>query len=207
MNMNVASYLGVSLGLLTALGCGPIEQSLGDVPGGAPASGSSGDSNDGASEGGEPGSQGSGGQSGSLGMGGKAATPEPTSNCETACVEEIFNGRASSCKLCHTSKPTAQGGLQSAGLDLESPNAMVRLKDVPAKHTDVPITRPTPTCPTGDKLIDSANPEESWLLLKLRGQQGTCGDPQPPPPNELPPAEMACMETYIYCVAGQVPPE
>jgi hypothetical protein len=103
------------------------------------------------------------------------------------------------CKLCHASP----GGLTSAGLDLESPNVSARLKDVPAKHTDTSPAGSVPNCPVGDKLIDSANPTESWLLKKLRGQQGECGTSMPQPPTTLTLAELNCMETYVFCVAAQ----
>jgi hypothetical protein len=120
--------------------------------------------------------------------------------CETACVRDVFAEDVADCKLCHAAKTSADGGLQSSGLDLESPNPTARLKDVPAKHADLPPA--SAGCPVGDKLIDSASPEDSWLLKKLRGQQGSCGSPDPQI-GPLPPSEMACMEKYVYCVAGK----
>jgi len=145
---------------------------------------------------------GSGAGSKTAGTQGGAVATHP---CESACFEKIRAGTVASCKLCHTSKSAAQFGLQSSGLDLESPNVTPRLKDVPAKHLDIPPSMPA-MCPTGDFLIDSANPQNSWLLKKVKGQQGTCGTQMPQPPTSLRGDEIACIENYVYCVAGQTPP-
>jgi hypothetical protein len=88
-------------------------------------------------------------------------------------------------------------------LDLETPGVVGRLKDVPAKHSDLAPAMDPSTCPTGDKLIDSANPDASWFLKKIKGQQGGCGTAMPQPPTTLTAAETMCLETFVSCVAGK----
>ena len=118
--------------------------------------------------------------------------------CETDCVKDIFQKQQVLCKLCHQAK-AAPDGLQSAGLNLEADGFTDRLKNVPAKHTDLPMGKTE--CTAGDKLIDTANPSASWLLKKIQGKQGNCGDPMPSS-GMLSATQKTCMETYISCVAG-----
>lgn len=131
------------------------------------------------------------------------------SACEVACVKAVFTGTIASCKLCHSKTP-APDGLQSSGLDLESPNVTSRLADIPAKHMDIvpdpQSSKPTVMCPTGDKLIDLTTPANSWLLKKIHGMQDQsattmCGTQMPQPPTTLKADEITCMETYVNCVA------
>ena len=126
------------------------------------------------------------------------------SPCETECVHKVFAGTAAACKLCHAATP-APYGLQSSGLDLESPNVAPRLKDVPAKHLDLPpATNSVPaTCPVGDKLIDSVNPGNSWLLKKVRGLHGNCGTEMPQASIRLTIDEIQCVQTFVNCVAAE----
>jgi hypothetical protein len=84
-------------------------------------------------------------------------------------------------------------------LDLASPGYTARLKDVPAVHGDLPMGKMT--CMAGDKLIDTSNPDASWLKKKIEGNQGQCGD-QMPSTGMLTADQKACLETYITCVAG-----
>ena len=113
--------------------------------------------------------------------------------CETACVRELFNEKITPCKLCHGA------ATQLGALDLESPNVTARLKDVPARHTD--FLNGMGQCPIGDKLIDTATPDASWLLRKIRGQQGSCGTPMPQT-GLITAAQSSCIEAYVHCVAG-----
>ncbi len=131
--------------------------------------------------------------SGSTAGGGTGADP-----CEVACVAKVFAGSTTSCKLCHSTAMETRLGQ----LDLQSANVTSRLKDVASKHVEI---MPPPTagdCPTGDKLIDVANPAESWMLKKLKGLQKTCGTVMPST-APLGAADLACMETYVACVAGK----
>jgi hypothetical protein len=139
-----------------------------------------------------PATGGSGSTAGS-GTGGSAPA-----GCETACIKDIFQKQVALCKLCHGAMP-APAGLQSSGLNLESDGFTDRLKNVAAKHTDLPMGKTT--CPTGDKLIDTSNPSASWLLKKIQGQQNGCGDPMPSA-GTLSADQKTCLETYVSCVAG-----
>jgi uncharacterized membrane protein YgcG len=112
------------------------------------------------------------------------------SMCEVACVKKIVQD---TCKLCHS------GNLKSSELDLGGEGFTARLKGQPAKHLDA-----NGACPTGDKLIDVDDPTKSWLLKKVKAQEAECGDPMPNPP--LGATDQACLETYVYCVAGKPPP-
>jgi hypothetical protein len=134
---------------------------------------------------------GAGGSGVPAGAGGAAATSLDEA-CRTSCSDEIFNAVAS-CKLCHGASS------KLGGLDLESPGRAARLKNVPAKHIDIAL--PGAQCPIGDKLIDSANVQQSWLLKKITGAQGTCGEPMPVT-GPLLPEQRACLTSWIGCVAS-----
>lgn len=166
------------------LSCGGITQPLGDTEGG-------GGGQAGTQLGGEAGTK----ASPPSNVGGYAGTTSTNHPCETECVRQVFTGSVASCKLCHGN------ALKSAGLDLESPNVTARLEDVPATHGDRAPQMSGP-CPVGDKLIDTATPEESWLLKKVRGQQGNCGTAMPQTPPMLTFEQQQCMETYVACVAA-----
>ncbi len=136
-----------------------------------------------------------GGASSTGGSGTGGAVP---SACEVSCIKDIFQKQPALCKLCHTTKTTADGGLQSSGLNLEADGFTDRLKNVAAKHTDLPMGKDT--CTPGDKLIDTATPANSWLLKKIHGEQGNCGDPMPST-GTLSAAQKTCIEMYVACVA------
>jgi hypothetical protein len=121
---------------------------------------------------------------------------------EPSCdVEEVLLrscGRAG----CHN--PTSN----VAGLDLRTPGATARLIDVPATYED--ITCPNPDgyglpvpcvpsdCLPGRKRIDLVNPEQSYLLMKLNGTQGNCGDQMPIVPGMLTESELTCLQDWLY---------
>jgi hypothetical protein len=73
------------------------------------------------------------------------------------------------------------------------------LKDAPAKHVE--IEQPDAVCPVGDKLIDSANVDNSWLLKKINGMHGTCGQLMPLG-SFLDGADRQCLTTWVRCVAA-----
>lgn len=131
---------------------------------------------------------------GTAGTGKTSGTQDPYSKepCYSTCSEEIFRD-PTGCKLCHSP------AFAASGLDLESPGRAARLKDVVAKHADLPVGQDA--CPRGDKLIDSANVQDSWMLKKIRGEQASCGA-QEPPVGPLPAVDLACLTTYIECVAA-----
>jgi hypothetical protein len=180
--------LGYGLGsalVVLAIACGGEVRELGDAAAGSAGSSASG--------------SGTASGSSSVFAGGSAGSPAAigvANICETACVVQLFSVNLVRCKLCHGFS------LRSSGLDLEAPYVTARLKDLPAMHTDLPMGMTAADCPVGDKLIDSANPEASWLLKKIRGQQGNCGTVMPST-GALDSDEMACLETYVHCVAAQ----
>lgn len=139
---------------------------------------------------------GTGGSSG--GSGGSGAP-----SCETACINKLFTSiTGPGCKICHSSD------LKQSGLDLASPGYTARLSNVMAKHLDgdpmgTGAEKPLPNgCPTGDMLIDTLDPSKSWLWKKVNKDQGTCGDKMPQT-TEIPASDLACVKTYVECVAGK----
>jgi hypothetical protein len=123
---------------------------------------------------------------GGSGTSGGAATG---SECESACMAAIIKA---TCKTCHGTAAKLGGTL-----DMESPGYAARLKDHPSEHEAV---APGAMCPTGDKLIDTMKPADSWLLKKVMGQQGTCGTPMPVG-TPLTTADQMCFQTFVSCVA------
>jgi len=121
-------------------------------------------------------------------------------SCETACVKTIFQTNPLLCSLCHNNNPGG-AALMSSMLDLKSDGFTARLKDVPAKHTDIVAPMTNANCPKGDKLIDTSNPSASWLLKKIDGTQGDCGTAMPST-APLAAADKSCVEMYVACVAG-----
>ncbi len=133
------------------------------------------------------------------GTGGSSAQP----NCEVACVNAIFQSvKANGCKACHA------GASKLGGLDLTVPGYTARLKDQAAKHLDGdPMTTgqekpfpPSANCPTNDMLIDTGDPSKSWLWRKVNQDQDLCGSFMPLG-LALPAADLACIKTYVECVA------
>jgi hypothetical protein len=107
-----------------------------------------------------------------------------------------------------------------AGLDLADPTQVAaQMVDKVATHGDIncqvvgmPFRACTPAelvaigCPPNALLIDSANPEESWVLKKLRDEQGLCGDSMPIAPgnsraNGWSEDRRVCYEHWIYEMA------
>lgn len=114
---------------------------------------------------------------GSPGTGGGAAV-------DLSCVTPLFK---TSCGTtgCHgATSPTAS-------LDLVSPGFPARLVDVNAPH-ELANGACTPA-----KLIDTANPAMSWLLIKVLGTQGTCGLLMPFGGTKLPDADIACITKFV----------
>ncbi len=94
---------------------------------------------------------------------------------------------------------------------------VLRLKDKPASHGGIncaPEGEPYEPCvpaaceiAAGDAplLIDSANPDASWLLRKLRGLADGCGEnmPMPPGDDDFSEARRACLEEFFLAVAAE----
>jgi hypothetical protein len=130
----------------------------------------------------------SGGGAGS-GTGG-ALPAQPGLNVSTTCLTTIF---AKSCSMvgCHA-VPAA------ADLDLSSPNVNTRLIDVPATHESA---NPATGCIANQKLIDSTNPDMSWLVQKLSTDGKTCGLAMPIG-QPLSDTDVACFKKYAQDVAA-----
>jgi hypothetical protein len=123
-----------------------------------------------------------------------APAPAAKSACETPCALALLGAKG--CGVCHTKDAPAA----FSRLDLSSPSPAARLLDVPAQHLAEPPLA-AGACPTSDKLIDSAAPENSWLLKKITGQDGACGDPMPG--VALADGDLKCLEDFVACVAAK----
>jgi len=141
---------------------------------------------------------------GQAATGGSAATTAGTGGgdtagpgCESACMATIINTPSTGCKACHGASVKLAGTL-----DLETAGYGARLRDQAAEHAGV---TPGAACPSGDKMIDSANPSESWLLKKVTNMQGDCGTVMPLG-GALPAADQECFTTFVNCVAGGAAP-
>jgi hypothetical protein len=93
-----------------------------------------------------------------------------------------------------------------SGLNLTPDSGLVsRLKDVPAKHGDIlcppdsNVCVPA-TCDPSALLVNSASPDKSWILAKLRGTQNGCGDQMPS--MEYDPAKEQCLEKMVNAIAA-----
>jgi len=102
-----------------------------------------------------------------------------------------------------------------AGLDLRTDAAFaMRLLDTPATFSGIPcqddVTKECvpATCPTGALLVDSANPDASWMLTKLGtnhdpsvGGTDGCGDLMPPS-SGVTNADYPCYLAIINAIAA-----
>jgi hypothetical protein len=132
-----------------------------------------------------------GAAAGSAGTAGAAGTGSATWTWD--CGGEVKAALKQNCSRagCHSTLD------KYAGLDLTEPAALAaQLVDKVAMHGDIacqPTGQPfracnaeellTLGCPPNAMLIDSANPDASWLITKLNGTQGNCGDPMPIAPG------------------------
>lgn len=139
-----------------------------------------------ASNGGAPGAAGAGPGAGA----GGAAPAQPGLNVDVTCMTAVF---AKSCTI-----PSCHAPPVAANLDLDSPNVNTRLIDVVATHGSA---SPNTGCVANQKLIDSANPDQSWLILKLSTDGKTCGLPMPVG-SPLSSDETACLKKYAQDVAA-----
>jgi hypothetical protein len=176
--------------------------SAGSGSGAAPATGGTGAS--GGSGGSGTGGSGPSAGSGNSGAGTGSMQAFPTlPDCDA--VKALTVGPAACAQLgCH------KGPYSEAKLDL-TPNAgfVGRVKDVAATHLNIDCAdgmecaTPPAACPKGDKLIDSANVDNSWMLHKLNGTQTGCGDAMPPPDYAIDDAGKACIVELVKAIAAQ----
>ena len=132
---------------------------------------------------------GSAGMTGGAGMG----MTNPGLAVDTTCLYGVF---AKSCATvgCHKAI-----GAQ-AGLDLESAGANARLLNIVATHADASMPN---ACSQGDKLVDTAMPAKSWLLLKVTkdANDTNCGYSMPIG-KTLAAEDLACIQRYVTDVAA-----
>jgi hypothetical protein len=205
----IAALLGATQSLVgcietASLGAGPEgaggEVGTGDAPlsTGGTSAGSVGGGLVGAGGGAAEGAVAGGGSSGGdIYVSGGSAGMEPACDVEEVLLRSC--GRAG----CHTASAT-----KAAGLDLQTPGATARLIDVPATYEDItcpdpngsglPVTCIPTDCLPGRKLIDLANPDQSFLLMKLSGTQGACGSQMPLAPGMLTASELTCLQDWLY---------
>ncbi len=107
------------------------------------------------------------------------------------------------------------GRVLASDLDLTPDQGLrARLLNVQAKHGDIDcdtnpdtFTECVPTtCPSA-KLVNTAVPDASWILKKLAGTQGMCGDHMPLPPGDAGttgwgPTAQSCVETFSLALAA-----
>lgn len=123
-----------------------------------------------------------------------------TVDCGTTDAAKLF---ADTCakSFCH-------GKNFVADLDLRTDAGLAaRLLDVPAKFESIPCVDDVTqncipdTCPTGALLVDSANPDRSWMLSKLGVATSACGDLMPPS-NGPTTADYPCFVAIINAIAA-----
>ena len=143
-----------------------------------------------------PGSLTPGGASGNMAGaggagGGGGGSTQPGLSVDTACLTAIF-GKSCGVPGCHFA-PAAG----AAHLDLSSANVNTRLIDIAATHEGA---EPNTGCVANQKLIDSANPDQSWLVQKLTTDGTTCGLAMPIG-TPLSATDVACFTKYAQDVA------
>ena len=147
------------------------------------------------------GSSATGGSAGAGMAGGSACNGTLTVGCDYA---TDLNGDCANSSGCHK-------GAGATGLNLVPDAGLAcRLKDVTATHSGLFCGTDFHTCtsaelatqcPGTDKFVDSSDWTKSWILQKVTGMQGTCGDPMPSPPSYDATKE-ACLEQLVQAIAG-----
>jgi hypothetical protein len=154
-----------------------------------------------SSVGGTTGGAGVAATGGTAGAGGAAAGAAGTAGTGAGtwtwtCAEDVTVALKKNCSRagCHSTLD------KYANLDLTSPAAIAaQMVDKPATHGDIacqPAGQPFRACtaeeltalgcPPNAMLINSQNVEASWVITKLMGMQGECGDVMPIAPGNSP---------------------
>ncbi len=128
---------------------------------------------------GSAGTLGSGGGDGSGGSGGGMVQ----CNIPVADVPEQLIRVKCATSVCHDATTPA------GELDMISPGLESRLLGVDS------------TCP-GEVLVDTMNPENSFLLEKVSTEMPSCGGSRMPLGSSLPPEEIACVRDWINLIVG-----
>ena len=124
---------------------------------------------------------------GSTAGSGGAAVDGDLPACVTALFKPTSSGKCSN-GVCH------HGANAPGGLDLASPGVSARLVDQTASHLGA---NPSSGCPRGDKLIDSANPQDSWLLKKLTLDAAASCGAKMPATGFLTSDELSCLTGWV----------
>jgi hypothetical protein len=165
-----------------------------------------------------PGTGGTGPATGGTGTGGSgtAGTAGGTGfsfACNNGVDHVVMLNQNCARSACHNNRSVV------AGLDLTPDAGLVtRLKDVPAGYGEIDCSNggafmecvPTTCPPAGSaKLVDSANPAQSWVLRKSTGAHNECGLPMPVAPGDNPPgggpfddARKACLDQLVRAIAA-----
>lgn len=138
---------------------------------------------------------------GSAGTGGAAAGASLVVDCGGLSYVEIL-GTDCATPGCHRGTPE-----QTPSRLVLTPDAglVSRLKDVAAKHLDIFCLDQdmfcTPAvCDPSVLLVNSASPDKSWILAKLRGTQNGCGDRMPS--DTYDPQKQQCLEKMVMAIAA-----
>jgi hypothetical protein len=131
--------------------------------------------------------------------------------CDGVDYVEVMNKNCAVNSGCHKATGARLG---VADLNL-TPDAglVMRLKDMPAGFKEIDCGAPGPYmecipagCPTasGALLVNSLNPDESWILKKLNATHGECGFemPQSPGTTDFDAVRKACVEKVIRAIAA-----
>jgi hypothetical protein len=190
---------GGSTGGITGTG-GSVAGTGGSVTGTGGAAGAAA-GHGGTSGGSGTGASGAGGTTGTAGSG-AAGAPALVVDCGSLNYATILTQDCTTVG-CHRPPATAASQLilvPDAGL-------VSRLKDVPAKHMDIYCPDLNDVCPTVPAacdmtalLVNSAQPDKSWILQKLRGTQNGCGDQMPSPAYDM--AKEQCLEKMVNAIAA-----
>ncbi|HEX3775884.1 MAG TPA: hypothetical protein VHV51_15535 [Polyangiaceae bacterium] len=121
-----------------------------------------------------------------------AGTPDP--NQAPACLTDAFNKTCAS-QVCHSP------GSTSNDLDLISPGLASRIVNVPATYAGLDAATMAMCPPTKLNYIDTANPSNSWIQLKLSNMQNGCGLQMPETGNWTT-ADKTCLANWIQQLAA-----
>jgi hypothetical protein len=113
--------------------------------------------------------------------------------CETTTLSKVFKHK---CGACHSN-----ASVPIAKPDLVTPGYTFRMLDQPAAFYAVLPTQ-MPACPAGVKVIDTADPSESWFVKKLQNDTNGCGTEMPQAPLALTTAERLEITRYLSCIGA-----
>lgn len=121
-------------------------------------------------------------------------------NAQTVIVGDCAKGG------CH------KGAAASAKLNLEPANIAKNTKDVAAQYLEIQCSAPTEpyvecipaTCPPAGSamLVDSNNPDQSWMLKKVHDTTNDCGDVMPFQAAYTTDDKLGCIDAIVRAIAA-----